>query len=203
MQTTKNMCTIICMVMQNRIIQPKGSDRMAGEKKLFDNLYKVIKVNSGVLSTNDGVFTEILDLQIPRGYCARIRRVIFRDHSLVEQLDQDNFKLIMALVLDPDDETHTQIPTAEVDHDVLCDAEHEYNRFREDGTPNGISVLQPKETKHDFGEDLDAITVRNVRFNTLGSRMMTTLTTLQTRCLVYFTYEKISADLYSKLLGIS
>ncbi|GAH02940.1 unnamed protein product, partial [marine sediment metagenome] len=47
------------------------------EKKLFDNLYKVIKVNSGAISANDVVATEILDLQIPRGYCARIRKVRF------------------------------------------------------------------------------------------------------------------------------
>jgi hypothetical protein len=176
---------------------------MAKERALFDNLYKVIKVNSGVLDTNDGVFTEIMDLQIPRGWCARIRRVIFRDHSLVEQLDQQNFKLIMALVMDPDDEEHVQIPTAEIDHDILCDAEHEYMRFEEGETPVGVSVLKPKETQYDFPETLDVVTVRNIRFNTLGSRMMTTLTTLQTRCIVYFTYEKISIDLYSKLLGIS
>ncbi|MBA7545441.1 hypothetical protein ES705_37809 [subsurface metagenome] len=176
---------------------------MAKERALFDNLYKVIKVNSGVLDTNDGVFTEIMDLQIPRGWCARIRRVIFRDHSLTEQKPQQNFKLLMALVMDPDDEEHTQIPTAEIDHDILCDAEHEYNRFDFGTDPNGISVVKPHETLHDFPETLDVVTVRNIRFNTLGSRMDTTLTTLQTRCIVYFTYEKISIDLYSKLLGIS
>jgi len=191
----------MCIVIAHN--NQKGSDISMADRKLFDNLYKVIKVNSGVLDTNDGVFTEIMDLQIPRGWCARIRRVIFRDHSLVEQLDQQNFKLIMALVMDPDDEESVQIPTAEIDHDVLCDAEHEYQRFEEDETPNGISVLKPKETQHDFTEEIDVVTVRNIRFNTLGSRMMVTATTLQTRCIVYFTYEKISIDLYSKLLGIS
>ncbi|MBA7582261.1 hypothetical protein ES708_24189 [subsurface metagenome] len=176
---------------------------MAKEKALFDNLYKVIKVNSGVLNTNDGVFTEIMDLQIPRGWCARIRRVIFRDHGLPEQKPQQNFKIIMALVMDPDDESSIQIPTATVDHDVLCDAEHEYNRFEFGTEPNGISVVKPWVTQHDYTEELDVVTVRNIRFNTLVSRSDTTLTTLQTRVIVYFTYEKISIDLYSKLLGIS
>lgn len=173
------------------------------EKKLFDNLYKVVKGNSGAISENDGVFTEIFDLQIPRGYCARIRRVIFRDHALTTQVDQTRFKINGAIVLDPDDEDSYQIPTFTVDHDVLCDCEHEYMRFEEDATPNGISFLNNKETVHDFDEGLDAVTVRNIRFNTLTNGMDVDPATYQLHCEVYFTYEKISADLYSKLLGIS
>ncbi|GAH99707.1 unnamed protein product [marine sediment metagenome] len=49
------------------------------DKKLYDNLYKVIKANSGAFLANDTVLTEILDLQIPHSYCARIRKVIFED----------------------------------------------------------------------------------------------------------------------------
>ncbi|GAG55149.1 unnamed protein product [marine sediment metagenome] len=173
------------------------------EKKLYDNLYKVIKANSGVISENDSTLTEIIDLQIPRGYAARIRKVIFRDHGLAQQIDQVNFNTYMALVLDADDEETYQIPTFTVDHDVLCDAEHEYMRFEEDTTPNGISVVEPKETVYNFDEGLDVVTVRNVRFNTQANGSETTATILQTRCIVYFTYEKVSADLYSKLLGIS
>ncbi|GAG86876.1 unnamed protein product [marine sediment metagenome] len=178
------------------------SDYMA-EKKLYDNLYKVIKANSGAIAANDNTLTEIMDLQIPRGYAARIRKVIFRDHSLKEQVDQVFFKTFMALVLDPDDEETYQIPNFTVDHDVLCDAEHEYMRFEEDTTPNGISVVNPRETVYDFDETLDAVTVRNVRFNTQANGIETSDNTSQTRCIVYFTYEKVSMDLYSKLLGIS
>jgi len=58
--------------------------------KLYDNLYKVIKANSGSYSANDGVFTEILDLQIPRQYAARIREVIFLDDISDDQTDQTN-----------------------------------------------------------------------------------------------------------------
>ncbi|GAG59338.1 unnamed protein product, partial [marine sediment metagenome] len=50
---------------------------MTSKKELFDDLYKVIKLNSGAISANDTVATEIGDLQIPRGYCARIRKVRF------------------------------------------------------------------------------------------------------------------------------
>ncbi|GAH17573.1 unnamed protein product, partial [marine sediment metagenome] len=59
--------------------------------KLYDNLYKVIKANSGPIAANDTVLTEIMDLQIPRNYCARIRRVIFHDNVNGDQAGQDFF----------------------------------------------------------------------------------------------------------------
>ncbi|GAG59503.1 unnamed protein product, partial [marine sediment metagenome] len=108
------------------------------EKKLYDNLYKVIKANSGPVAANDTPLTEILDLQIPRNYAARIRKVVFTDAINADQADQTSFWFRGALVLDPDDEETTLIPTFTVEHDVLCDFEHEYERFEEDTTPNGI-----------------------------------------------------------------
>jgi len=174
------------------------------EKKLFDNLFKVIKGNSGALSANDGVFTEILDLQIPRGYGARIRKVMFELQVNADQKDQEYFRVLSALVLDPDDETSTQIPTFTVDHDVCCDFNFEYWRIEEDTTPNGISGLTSLKQSVDFDEGLDVITVRNVRVNTIGNGLLVNGdNNAQTRVTVYFTYEKLSADLYSKLLGIS
>ncbi|MBA7545639.1 hypothetical protein ES705_38008 [subsurface metagenome] len=174
------------------------------EKKLYDNLFKVIKANSGEVNANDTVLTEILDLQIPRGYAARIRKVIFRDNINADQNEQAHFFLRGALVLDPDDEDTTAIPTFTVDHDVACDFEHEYMELVEDTTPNGISFLHNKETEHIFNEDLDVVTVRNVRFNiiTNGLDVAGELGS-QVKVLVYFTYEKIAMDLYAKLLGIS
>jgi len=174
------------------------------EKKLYDNLYKVIKGNSGAIEANDTVLTEILDLQIPRNYAARIRKVIFEDSLNDKQLDQTDMSLYGALVLDPDDEDSNQIPTFTVDHDVLCDFHHEYTRFDEDTTPNGISVVHNQKTWYHFGEDLDVVTVRNVRFNILGNGLAVGAADQpQVNIKVYFTYEKITADLYAKLLGIS
>ncbi len=172
--------------------------------KLYDNLIKVIKGNSGPFTANDGVLTEIFDLQIPRGYCARIREVRFTDLLNLDQLDQTALQFFGALVLDADDETSYQIPTFTVDHDVLCDFQHEYVRFEEDTTPNGISVVHNRETHYKFEEDLDVVTVRNIRFNSSmhGGKGDGT-TKPQVKCIVFFTYEKVSADLYSKLLGIS
>ena len=174
------------------------------EKKLYDNLFKVIKVNSGSISANDGVFTEILDLQIPRGYAARIRKVIFDVQVNSDQFDQEYWRVLTAIVLDPDDETSTQIPTATVDHDVLCDSHLEKHRQKEDTTPNGIDALFTPRDVHEFTEELDVVTVRNIRYNTLATGLLVSgENKTQGRVTVYFTYEKVSADLYSKLLGIS
>ena len=174
------------------------------EKKLYDNLIKVLKVNSGNFTGNDGVLTEILDLQIPRGWCARIRKVIFHTALGADQLDQIALSNYGALVMDPDDEVTYQIPTFTIDHDVLCDFHHEWTRFEEDTTPNGISVTVQQETVREYPETLDAVTVRNIRFNSSVNGFDVDGTTYaQCRVTVEFTYEKVSMDLYAKLLGIS
>ena len=174
------------------------------EKKLYDNLYKVIKANSGAYTGNDGIMTEILDLQIPRGYSARIRRVIFEDHINSDQADQVHLRTIGCLALDPDDENSTQIPTFTIDHDILCDFAHEYIRLEEDTTPNGIAMSHTQETVHSFDEELDVVTVRNIRYNSsVHGFKVDGESKPQTRVTVYFTYEKVSMDLYAKLLGIS
>lgn len=177
---------------------------MANQKKLYDNLYKVIKANSGEFSANDVVKTEILDLQIPRGYGARIRKVIFIESNFRDQTNQTYLHTYSALVLDPDDEDSYQIPMFRVDHDVLCDHESYCVRLEEDTTPNGIATLCAKRTEHIFTEDMDAITVRNPRFNSMiGGFNVSGDHKFQMRIEVYFTYEKIPMELYEKLLGIS
>ena len=110
-------------------------------KELYDDIYFVWKGNSGALSANDGIFTEIVDFQIPRGYAVRVRKVLFEVQVNDEQADQEHIRLLSALVLDPDDETSTQIPTFTLDHDVCADFNWEYFRVEEDTTPNGISGL--------------------------------------------------------------
>ena len=173
------------------------------DKKLYDNLFKVIKANSGAFLANDTVLTEIMDLQIPRNYCARIRRVIFEDNLNDKQPGQEFMSFYGALVLDPDDEDRNQIPTFTVDHDVCCDFHHEYSRF-EMGAPDGIAIIHNQRTEHEFKEDLDVVTVRNVRFNVLGNGLAVgEADQPQVDCTVYFTYEKVAVDLYAQLLGIS
>ncbi len=175
------------------------------DKKLYDNLFKVIKVNSGAFLANDTVLTEIMDLQIPYNYCARIRKVIFEDSLNDQQVAGDNLSFYGALILDPDDEEHNQVPTFEVDHDVLCDFHHEYTSFI--GSVVGAlggSFVTNKRTEIIFLEDLDVVTVRNVRFNVLSNGLKVDVEDQpQVNCTVYFTYEKVDVSLYAKLLGIS
>ena len=172
-------------------------------KDLYDNIYFVWKGNSGALSSNDGVFTEIIDFQIPRGYAVRIRKVIWDVQVNGEQLDQERIRMLGALVLDPDDETSVAIPTFTLDHDVAVDYTWEFWRIEEDTTPNGISGLLTEPFVHDFDEGLDMITVRNARFNTMVTGSATGGSAqMQLRLTVYFTYEKVSSSLYEKLLGI-
>ncbi len=175
------------------------------DKKLYDNLFKVIKANSGPIEQNDTTLTEILDLQIPRSYCARIRKVIFTDNVNANQQLQDNFFYRGALVLDPDDEEHYQIPTFTIDHDICCDFEHEYmNTLGAAAGAIGGSVINNQKTEHIFLEDLDIVTVRNVRFNVQGNGLKVDgVLQSQCKCEIYFTYEKITIELYSLLLGIS
>lgn len=175
------------------------------DKKLYDNLYKVIKANSGAILANDVVLTEIMDLQIPRNYCARIRKVIFSDDLNDQQSLGDNLSFYGALVLDSDDEESNQIPTFTVDHDVACDFHHEYtSQLGSAADALGGSFVHNQRTVYEFHEDLDVVTVRNVRFNVLANGLKVDAEDQpQVRCTVYFTYEKISVELYALLLGIS
>ena len=175
------------------------------DKKLYDNLYKVIKANSGPILQNETTLTEILDLQIPRGYCARVRKVIFHDNVNADQKLLDHFFFRGALILDPDDEEHYQLPTFTIDHDICCDFEHEYTNILGAAAGSlGGSVINNQKTEHIFLEDLDVVTVRNIRFNVqgIGLKVDGALQS-QCKCEVYFTYEKISLELYALLLGIS
>jgi len=170
-------------------------------KELYDDIYFVWKGNSGNLSANDGVFTEIIDFQIPRGYAVRIRKLLYDVQVNAGQKDQTQIRMLSAFVLDPDDETSVQIPTFTLDHDVAVDFQWEMFRLEEDTTPNGISGLLNVPQVRDFPEELDMITIRNARFNTMVTGSATG-TPMQARLTVYFTYEKVSSALYEKLLGI-
>ena len=174
-----------------------------GKSELYDDIYFVWKGNSGAISANDGIFTEIIDFQVPRGYAIRIRKVIAELHVNSDQKDQAHWRVLTALVLDPDDETSTQIPTFTIDHDVCCDFAFEMVRLEEDTTPNGISGLIPLRYEIEFPEELDVISIRNARVNTIAEGLLVSGDNkAQTRLTVYFTYEKVSSSLYEKLLGI-
>ena len=67
----------------------------------------------------------------------------------------------------------------------------------------GLTHINQLKQVIDFDEGLDVVTVRNLRFNTIGYNFTDTDKFAQVDVEVYFTYEKVSIDLYQKLLGIS
>lgn len=176
---------------------------MMGKGELYDDIFFVWKGNSGAISANDGVFTEIVDFQIPRGYAVRVRKVLCELQLNTEQSDQTQWRVLNALVLDPDDETSTQIPTFVIDHDVCADFAFEMVRLEEDTTPNGISGIIHERLEINFPEELDVVSIRNARVNMIASGLATGGSDQpQVRTTIYFTYEKVSSSLYEKLLGI-
>lgn len=187
-------------------------------KELWDNMMRVVKVNSGELDTSGGKATEIVDLQIPRGFIARVRKVFFEVRLQEEQLPEVPIspasgvierlnKFFMALVNDPDDEESIAIPTHEIDHDVIADAEFHIERvltYYTDVTmiPRGGYAFVAPSKMVDFPETIDVICPRNVRFNASGVVIGATVKP-QVTVTVYFTYEKVTNDLLLELLNIA
>ncbi|MBA7546542.1 hypothetical protein ES705_38934 [subsurface metagenome] len=187
-------------------------------KELWDNMMRVVKVNSGQLNPDGSKATEIVDLQIPRGYIARVRKVIFDVRIEEEQLPgmpiappsgiiERLNKFFMALVNDPDDEESIAIPTHEIDHDVIADCEFHIERvltYYTDVTmiPRGGYAFVAPEKIINFDETIDIICPRNIRFNASAVCIGATIKP-QVIVTVYFTYEKVTNDLLLELLNIA
>lgn len=187
-------------------------------KELWDNMMRVVKVNSGQLPADGTKTTEIVDLQIPRGFIARVRKVIFDVRLEEEQfpavpavppvgiIERLN-KFFMALVNDPDDEESNGIPTHEIDHDVIADAEFHIERVLTYYTDvqmiprGGYAFVAPSKIIN-FDETIDIICPRNIRFNASGVILGATIKP-QVIVTVYFTYEKVTNDLLLELLNIA
>ena len=92
-------------------------------RKDFDDLLLVIRSNI----TDDASATVIsneVDLNLPRGFIAKIRKVIFEANDLPpELLDVVATSLVqaMALIRDPDDTVSTGMPSNTDEHDIIAD----------------------------------------------------------------------------------
>jgi hypothetical protein len=178
--------------------------------KLYDNMFRVVKVNSNELTTGAGINTEIVDLQIPRGFVARVRKIFFDIRMKKEQVPVENGTILesltsyfMALVNDPDDETSIAIPTHQIDHDVIADAEFHIDRVLTDETTltGGYAVVNPTKMI-DFTEDIDVMCPRNIRFNARADIIGATAKP-QAIVTVYFTYERVGESALLELLNIA
>lgn len=125
-----------------------------------------------------------IDLDLPRGYIAKIHKCIFFYTDITADQVYD---IEMALVNDPDDTQSTVIPANTVKHDVI--AQHLY-RVKADQV-NGVFYFTADPTKIiDFGE-LDVIAARNMRFNCVDKQNQGDH---DVACEIYYTIEKIKGS---------
>ena len=170
-------------------------------RKDFDDLLLVIRSNI----TDDAVAAVIsneVDLNLPRGFIAKIKKVIFEANDLApELLDVVATSILqaMALIRDPDDTVSTGMPSNTDEHDVIA----EWN-FSAIGNTTGNLIQMPGgqlRVEIDFSEaDEDVITARNLRFNISGSATANFTPTYN--CKVYYTLEPVTDDLILNLLDI-
>lgn len=153
--------------------------------KMFDNIMKVIRVEHAEAADTKSVE---IDLELPRGYIAKIKKVIFNWTGIGALSACEG-----ALVNDPDDQITVQIPDNEVQHDVIADFDFIVNVIvgTEHFVEHRIEIL--------FDQELDVVTARNLRFNRtqtvgVGGGI--------TQCEVYYTLEQISDSLILELLDI-
>lgn len=160
--------------------------------KMFDN---IMKVHRQELTTIANVIQSIeLDLELPRGFVAKIKKVIM-DHD--GNIAVGDNHLQMALINDPDDNQTTLIPQDEVQHDVICGqvmgATH--------GTVTTGDIYGGEaRVEYNFDQELDVIAARNLRFNALAATPTPTFSRINV--IVYYTLEEIHDSLILELLDI-
>lgn len=168
--------------------------------KHFDQLMKVIAVQHENIA--DTTLSIEVDLELPRGYVAKIKIVIFEITShggpsigtTVTDIDWDS-----ALLRDPDDAVTLEIPENEVQHDVIADFCGSV--IFDIDTTNGLGVFHsiPERKTIYFNEmDFDIVTARNLRFNVECSAQ----SALDIKCTIYYTLEKITSTEILELLDI-
>jgi len=137
--------------------------------KLFDNLIKVIE---GIVVLSAGSVASLeIDLELPRGFVAKIRHIMMRVERVEEDFEQISTdkvaRISMALVRDPDDTTSSSVPSNETQHDVIMD--HEVGFLMVAGTAGDFGFyVSDVRRERQYGEG-DVITARNMRLNAVAS----------------------------------
>ena len=163
--------------------------------KLFDNILQVIHVRNTINGTTT-VSTEI-DLELPRGYVAKIRKIKFQvDNAEEKWAATEIAAFTAALLLDPDDATTTQMPNNEVEHDVLA----EHNCGIVSGAANAPESFNMNAEWIYFEDTEDVITARNMRFNSIASTA--SFDDAFHEVYVYYTLEQVKDTEIMELLDI-
>ena len=172
--------------------------------KMTDNLLKYVSVN---VSNNAGTAGSAeIELDIPRGYIAKLHRMRMTTYNLSEDIynQTDDFacQISAGLVRDPDDSVNITPPNS-VKHDIL-----QYLLVDITGTDianrgASIHVLNESVDTGYIPEGIDVITARNLRFNIdqFGTSK-SILTASGMRCEVWYTYEKVTNTDLAELLDI-
>ncbi len=169
---------------------------------LFDDTYRVIRQGNSIPLMDTLVSVE-LDLELPRGYVAKIKRVEMFPKSLDDILAgflADDYLLFGGVLLrDPDDAQTFFMPDNSVEHDVIC----EYRSELSMDTASG-SLPAQVEKLWDFGDQigLDVITARNLRFNAFVNAPNDPSDAPVLVCIVYYTLEKVKDAQILEVLDI-
>ena len=167
-------------------------------RKDFDDLLLLIRSNLTDDASSSVISAEV-DLNLPRGFIAKIKKIRFEFNDLIGELNDVSATIFtaMALIRDPDDITSTGAPSNTDEHDVIAD----FNSSHLAHTTG--SNVKPGELSFDidFSEaDEDVITARNMRFNMAGSAL--SLFTPSANCKIWYTLESVTDDIILNLLDI-
>ena len=172
--------------------------------KMTDNLLKYVSVN---VANNAGTAGSAeIELDIPRGYIAKLHRLRITTYNLSEdiynQTSEFACQIAGAIVRDPDDSTNITPPNS-VKHDIL-----QYLLVDITGLDIGnqgatLKVLNDSVDTMYIPESVDVITARNLRFNIdqFGTSK-SILTASGMRAEVWYTYEKVTNTDLAELLDI-
>lgn len=152
---------------------------------MFDDIEKVIKSVHSAVVTGSGTVTDEVDLELPRGFVAKIHKV----RLVVNVAAGLVINAQAALVNDPDDITTIAIPENQVDHDGI------YDLFFQANASHTGSV---EEQIHQPPPGKDIIAARNLRFNAANSGAGA----FNVICEVFYTLEQVTSDLLMNLLDI-
>lgn len=162
-------------------------------KKDFDDILLWFREQIIDLDSTSGTLSGQLDLDLPRGFIAKIKKVIFfclPDEVIAAASFQTG--VLGALLRDPDDITTVVVPEGTQEHDVIAFIElvisHE---------TGGGGQVQGIKQEFNFNDDTDVITARNLRFNVAASGTQPDLTM---ECIVGYTLEEVKdADILNLL----
>lgn len=165
------------------------------KSRLFDNIMQVIAADNTVNGTT--VVSSEIDLELPRGYVAKIHKVVVQVtgwDAVLGAAENDRFRY--CLLLDPDDNTTVEMPVDTVEHDALVAGYFSFLTI----TNLGIGPMDQHQFDFSNLDGLDILSARNLRFNIAAGG--TDLNNAVVKVMIYYTLEAIKDSQIMELLDI-